>query len=198
MHKKYIAEAVGTFTLSFVVLGALSYAGVMPVATPIIAALTLGLFVYTIGALSGSHINPAVTLGLWSVKKVSNEEAVKYVLAQVIGALCAMFVAKWFLIMSPIEPGVFDIRVFVAEALGTFFFVFGIAAVVWGKVHDTMSGMVIGGSLLLGVLIATVAGAGGILNPAVALALGAQSVVYLLAPIVGAIGAFRAYKYLME
>ena len=96
MSKKYIAEAVGTFGLSFVVLGALSFAGVIPVAVPVIAGLTLGLFLYSIGGVSGCHINPAVTIGLWSVKKISNQDAVSYVIAQIVGAFVAIMVARWF------------------------------------------------------------------------------------------------------
>ena len=198
MPKKYIAEAVGTFGLSFVVLGALSFAGVLPVPVPALAALTLGLFVYTIGGVSGCHINPAVTIGLWSVKKITQRDALGYVLAQVGGATLAVVIAGWFGIVSPIEGGVFDARVFASEALGTFFFVFGIAAVVSGKVHDAMSGLVVGWSLLFGIMVAVVAGSAGILNPAVAGALGLFSAVYLLAPIAGAVAAFHAHRYIAD
>lgn len=64
---KYIAEAIGTFALTLAV--GLSLAGEFPVSTPILAALTLGLFVYSVGHLSGTHLNPAVTIGAWSIKK---------------------------------------------------------------------------------------------------------------------------------
>jgi glycerol uptake facilitator-like aquaporin len=84
---------------------------------------------------------------------------------------------------------------FFAEALGAFFFSFGIAAVVFGKVSDQMSGFVIGGSLLLGILIAVFSGSMGILNPAVAFALNAVSVMYVLGPIAGALIGFSTYRY---
>ncbi len=198
MPKKYIVEGVGTFGLSFVVLGAASFLGMLPVEVPVIAALTLGLFVYTIGGVSGCHINPAVTLGLLSVKKISNQDAAGYIVAQLVGAFVAMMVAKWFMIETAGDSTVFDAHVFAAEALGAFFFMFGIASVVYGKVHGYMSGMVIGGSLLLGILVALVAGSAGILNPAVAVALNAVSAIYLLAPVVGSVAAFHAYKYLSD
>jgi glycerol uptake facilitator-like aquaporin len=194
MQTKYVAEALGTFALSAAVLAAIANGA--PLVVPAVAALTLGLFVYTIGSVSGCHINPAVTLGLWSVKKIENQEAVLYIIAQLLGAFGAIMFANLFMIESGTSAGPFDLRVFIAEAVGTFFFVFGIAAVVYGKVRDDVSGLVIGGSLLLGISIAAVYGAAGILNPAVALALNSLSVVYVLAPIVGSMAAFRTYAYL--
>ena len=86
---------------------------------------------------------------------------------------------------------------FFAEALGAFFFAFGIAAVVYGKVSDHMSGLVIGGSLLLGILMASFSGSAGILNPAVAFALNSLSAVYILGPVVGAVVGFNAYRWLV-
>ena len=76
--KKYIAEGLGAGTLTLVV--ALSLAGIFPVSTPVLAGLVLGLFVYTIGYISGSHINPAVTLGVWSLNKISGKDALGYII----------------------------------------------------------------------------------------------------------------------
>ncbi len=196
MSKKYIAEFVGTFALSFVVLVALAYVGGLPVAVPVIAGLTLALFVYTIGPISGCHINPAVTLGLLSVKKIAPYDALNYIIAQVLGAFGAILVAKYFDITSSMSAGDFSLSVFVAEMLGAFFFCFGIASVVYGKAKEQMSGFVIGGSLVLGVLVSSLAGASGILNPAVAIALSSFSIVYLFAPIIGAVIGFHVYKYI--
>src|SRR3989339_1107874 len=187
MYKKYLAELVGTFALSFVVLSAVASGGGLPIAVPLIAALTLGLFVYTIGPVSGCHINPAVTLGLLSIKKISSIEAVRYILAQLLGALAAILVSKIFVITSPMTASPFNSRVFLAEGLGTFFFCFGIASVVYGQAKEQMSGLVIGGSLLLGVLIASLVGAAGILNPAVAFDLNSATILYTVAPVVGSV-----------
>lgn len=198
MYKKYLVEGLGAFALSFVVLAAVASTLTLPVAVPVIAGLTLGLFVYTIGAVSGCHINPAVTLGLLSVKKISPKDAGLYIFAQILGAVAALFLAKTlFLIESPIIVGEFTVQVFAAEMLGAFFFTFGIASVVYGKVQDSASGLVIGGSLLFGILIASLGGASGILNPAVAIALNSVSIVYVLAPIVGAVFGFQAYRYIV-
>lgn len=197
MSKKYIAEFLGTFTLSLVVLSASAALQPLALPIPVMAALTLGLFVYTIGAISGSHINPAVTIGLLSIKKITTKDAAVYIVAQIFGAAVAVAIARVLGTALPaavVTPFVWT--VFAAEALGAFFFAFGIAAVVYKKVSDDFSGVVVGGSLLLGILVASLSGASGILNPAVAFALNSVTVVYILAPIVGAIIGFQAYRFL--
>lgn len=193
--KKYVAEFIGTFTLAFVVLIAIANGGAV-IAIPIVAGLTLALFVYTIGPISGSQINPAVTLGLLSIKKISSKDAVSIIVAQLLGAFFAIIIAKGFGLSSAMNVGVWSGKVFFAEMFGTLFFAFGIASVVYGKVKDEMSGLVIGGSLLLGIIISTLSGAAGILNPAVALSLNALTAVYLFAPIVGSVIGFQIYKHL--
>ncbi len=198
MSKKYLAEFVGTFGLSFMVLLAVSFAGSLPIAVPLMAALTLGLFVYSIGPVSGCHINPSVTLAQLSVKKISVKDAVGYIVAQLAGALVAIYVAKMLVVVSPAVGAAYYSKVFMAEMLGAFFFNFGIASVVYGKAKEQMSGLVVGGSLLLGVLVASLAGASGILNPAVALALSSATSVYIFAPILGAVLGFQVYKFIAE
>ncbi len=197
MLKKYIAEGVGTFALSFAVLVGLSVKA-PSVAVPVIAGLTLALFVYIIGSISGCHINPSVTLGQLSLKKISPKHAGYYVIAQVLGAIAAMLLVRIMHVPTHALPKVLTLKVFIAETLGAFFFNFGIAAVVMGRVSEQMSGLVVGGSLLFGILVASLSGSAGILNPAVAISLGAYSVVYLLMPFVGAVLGVQAYKYLVD
>jgi len=199
MYKRYFAEFVGTFTLSFVVLGAV-VTGNAAIAIPVAAALTLALFVYSIGQISGAHINPSVTIAQWSVRKISNHDAISYIVAQAAGAALAVIVGHLFGLNFPGALGAtaWSTKAFFAEALGAFVFNFGIASVVHGKVTEHTSGLVVGGSLLLGIIIASVAGSAAILNPAVAGALSALSVVYVFAPIVGAIAGAHAYRYLVS
>ena len=73
-----------------------------------------------------------------------------------------------------------------AELLGAFFFTFGIAAVVYEKVPASLSGVVVGGSLLLGIFMAAGVSS-AVLNPAVALGINSLTPEYVLAPIIGAI-----------
>lgn len=199
MSKKYIAECFGTFGLAFLVLAAVGAGAASPLVVPVVAALTLGLFVYTIGSISGAHINPAITIGLLSVKKITQKDAAFYVIAQILGAVLAIVAGKFFMLTMPVPaPGAFDVHLFAAEALGACLFAFGVATVARGGVSAHVSGIVVGGSLLLGVLASSLAGAAGILNPAVALALNAVTAVYIIAPIVGAVIGFQLQQYLTK
>ncbi len=190
---KYFAELLGTFVLALAVIVSLSGVFILP--TPVLAALTVGVFVYTIGRISGTHLNPAVTLGILSIKKISVRDAVGYIIAQFGGAGLAMLVAQVFIPILPIVPVSDSVWVVLAEVLGTFILVFGIASVVYGKVSRELSGVVIGGSLLLGIALAS-SGSNGILNPAVAMALYSLSLSYVVGPLLGGLLGVWVFKFL--
>lgn len=194
MSKKYVAEGIGTFVLTLVV--ALGLAGVFPVSVPILAALTLGLFVYTLGHVSGVHLNPAVTLGLWSLNKISTDETIKYIAAQCVGAGVVLMVLPSLIPDVRVLTTATDFATGFAELLGTALFTFGVAAVVFGTVPSEQSGLIIGGSLLLGIAVAVLLGSNGVLNPAVALGIGSFNIMYVLGPIVGSMVGMRLYRYL--
>lgn len=195
--KKYIAEVLGTFALTFAV--ALSLSGSFPVPTPLVAGLVLGLFVYSIEHISGTHINPAVTIGIWSIKKINNKDAVFYIISQFIGAAIALYAAA-LIGISAESSGVIvldTMKIGIAELLGTFFFTFGIASVVYGKTPKDFSGAVVGGSLLLGIIFSALIGSNGVLNPAVALGIGSFGIMYVIGPVLGSLLGFQFYKYLI-
>lgn len=193
--KKYVAEALGTFGLAFAVALAVGHGFGL---TPLLAGLVLGLFVYSIGSLSGSHINPSITLGLLSLKKISSRDAICYIIAQVIGAALALLAARGAGITLAASAPAFSWITAIAEAAGAFFFAFGVASVASGKTHAEVSGVVVGGSLLFGVVLAGLIGSAGVLNPAVAIALNAVNAAYILGPVVGAIAGMQAYHFLHE
>ncbi len=189
-YRRYLAELLGTFTLTFVVW--LSVAFAMPYPTPVMAALTLGLLVYTLGPISGTHINPAVTVGLLSIDRIKMKDACGYIAAQFAGAFLAMFLGRMLSGEMATVPHESHLIIGVAEAIGAFFLVFGITSVVEKKVDGIVSGFVIGGSLLLGIYLA-LPFSNGILNPAVALGVGSFGTMYILGPLVGAVcGAWAA------
>lgn len=89
--KKYFAELVGTFVLVFGGVGSAVLAGThigyMGVAFAF--GLSLLAMVYTIGPISGCHINPAVTFGVFLTRKINGKDAAMYVIAQILGAVLA-------------------------------------------------------------------------------------------------------------
>ncbi len=89
--KKYSAELIGTFVLVFGGVGSAVLAGAKIGFVGIALAFGLALLamVYTIGPISGCHINPAVTLGVFMARKIDAKDAVGYIIAQIIGAVIA-------------------------------------------------------------------------------------------------------------
>ncbi len=89
--KKYFAEFLGTFVLVFGGVGSAVLAGTKIGFAGIALAFGLSLLamVYTIGPVSGCHINPAVTFGVFLARKIGAKDAVGYVIAQILGAILA-------------------------------------------------------------------------------------------------------------
>lgn len=90
--KKYYAEMVGTMVLTLLGCGAaVSLNCGVDAASVVGTAMAFGLAVvamaYTIGGISGCHINPAITLGCYLTKRISGKDAAMYMLFQVIGAI---------------------------------------------------------------------------------------------------------------
>lgn len=192
--KKYFAELIGTFLLTLSVL--VSSGLITRIGTPALAALVLGFCVYTLGMISGAHLNPAVTLAAFSVRKINLQDTVGYIIAQLIGAGLAAALAALFIVGS-INPFVKNTGIVgLAEVVGAFVLAFGVIAVLEKKVSQSLSGVVIGGALLIGISIASTVSL-GLINPAVALAFGARNVMYLLGPIVGAVIAMWLYRALI-
>lgn len=188
--RRYVAEGLGTCLLTLLV--SLSLVKSLMLATPLIAALVLGTMVYLLGPVSGAHLNPAVTVGLWSVKKISPQEAIFYIVSQIVGAVVAMMLLLSLAGALPTMDPRDTLQIALAELLGTAILAFGVTSVVLGRVKAEMSGIVIGSSLLLGILLASGA-SNGVINPAVAVGAGSLSATYIFAPLLGGIaGAWMA------
>lgn len=92
---KYLAELIGTFWLvlggcgSAVLAAAFPDVGIGLLGVSLAFGLTVVTMAYAIGHISGCHLNPAVTIGLWSGGRFSTKDVVPYVIAQVIGGLLA-------------------------------------------------------------------------------------------------------------
>ncbi|MDA1079957.1 MAG: aquaporin [bacterium] len=192
--KPLLTELIGTFLLTAVILFSINNP-LFPIATPVLAAVMLGTFVYTCGWISGAHINPAITIGLASIGKIARPLMIQYIAAQMLGALLAKFFLSLFVVKATPMLIQSSATIGFAEALGAAVFAFGVAAVVFAKTPKSFSGVVVGSSLFIGISLAAIASL-GVLNPAVAIGLGAHSIPYILGPIIGSVLGFNLYKYL--
>ncbi len=95
MSRRFAAELIGTFWLVFGGCGSAVLAAGFPktgigfLGVAFAFGLTLLTMAFTIGSISGCHINPAVTIGLWAGKRFPGGEVLPYIIAQVIGAILA-------------------------------------------------------------------------------------------------------------
>lgn len=198
-----MAEFLGTATLTMIAL-AVSQSNVgIPFFISMAVGLAMTILVLVLGAVSGAHVNPAVTIGLWSIRRIKTIKAIVYVAAQLLGGIAAYYLFTYMVNTTWQNTGEFDARILVGEAFGALVFTMGIAAAVYQKYTGLRLAVTIGASLTAGLLVASVASVaagvfgGGFINPAVAL--GAQSWVwgtYVLGPILGAIIGFNLYALL--
>ena len=210
--KVFFAEFIGTFALVFIGASSGIVTGGDLVAIALAHGLTLAVFSYAYGYISGTHVNPAVTLGLALQGVVKWGEAlVSYWIPQFVGAIAAAFLLKTFL--DPLTTEAFQGAIttgalnadypyfaMVVEALLTFFLVNTILHTAMGGRGGQMAGLAIG----LTYSVAILAGGpftGASLNPArtfgPALAAGEFKdpmtyLIFFLGPMVGSVMAVGA------
>src|SRR5213596_2768549 len=120
--KKYTAEAIGTFWLTFAGCGSAVIAAGFPqvgiglVGVSLAFGLTVLTMAYAIGHISGCHLNPAVTIGLCTGKRFPASEVLPYIVAQVIGAIAG---AGLLYIIASGAPGFSLAGGFAANGYGT-------------------------------------------------------------------------------
>ncbi|MFZ2126561.1 MAG: aquaporin [Candidatus Microsaccharimonas sp.] len=187
LWRAVIAEFIGTFLLASVVLASRG--------EPIYVLFGLAGIVLLIGALSGAHVNPAVTIGAWATRRIGWLRALGYIIFQVLGAAVAYFTFTAFLAGSGVSsadaatlggPVVFsavDIStlagkewfIFFGELLGTAILGFAIANATRERQDRVAAaftaGLGIFAALIVAVSAASYVGANAIINPAVATAL---------------------------
>src|SRR5262245_37315150 len=137
--KKAIAEFIGTFALVFIGCGTIVVGGMATGATAInelAIALAFGLSIvamaYGIGQISGCHINPAVSFGVFAAGRMTVEELLTYWVAQVAGAVVAALVlylllsgkaSGWNGALGQTTWGEYSaLSAFIFELVGTFLF----------------------------------------------------------------------------
>lgn len=191
-----VAEFLGTAILALVALGASRYFNfTAPWYVGLAVGFALMVLVTTIGKVSGAHVNPAITIGLWTLRKIESMKALVYVAAQLLGGAVAFAFVEYVTDTDILNAGMstFDMRIFVAELVGAAVFGFGVASVVMQKIEGAQAALTIGFSLTLGVYIAAIASP-AFLNPAVALANNAWDLTSVIAPVLGAILGMNIYS----
>ncbi len=174
--KKYLAEFIGTAVLVLFACGTAAILGCDTYASYLATAIAFGLVIvamaYSVGNISGCHINPAVSLAMLICKKLSFKDFVGYVIAQFAGATAGAGVLR-ILTGTPNRVGANslfgdDKAVLVSiviEVILTFVFVFTILGVTSKTENSSVAGLVIGGALTL-VHLLGIAFTGTSVNPA--------------------------------
>ena len=221
--KKYIAEMLGTMVLVLMGCGSAVFAGsvsgtvgagVGTIGVALAFVLSVVAMAYTIGRISGCHINPAITLGVFLSGRMNKKDAGMYMLFQIIGAVIGSLIL-YLLVFSgthggPTETGANSfadgmmLQAFIAEAVFTFIFVL----VVLGSTDEkegagNFAGLAIGLTLVL-VHIVCIPITGTSVNPArsigPALFEGGKALsqlwLFIIAPFVGAALSAAVWKFL--
>ena len=161
------------------------------------AAITFALLTLVFNATSGAHFNPAVTIGMWTIRKIKTLHALAFIAAQMLGGFAAWKLAEYFTgqTLTNIAGKGFEWKILVAEMLGTFVFTFGIAAAIYQNYKGAKLAATVGMALFAGIIVASLA-SNATLNPAVALANQSWSRAYIFGPIIGAIVGMNLYALL--
>ena len=219
--KKYFAEALGTFALVLFGCGAATVAGISttgPAGLGLLGiSLAFGLAVvvmaYTIGPISGCHINPAISVGMLVAGKLSMKDTVGYVISQCIGAIIgagvlylldtgsdSFMMGDWALGSNGWGEGYLGGYSMQAALIAEFVFTFLFLMVIFGTTAKAaspqMAGLAIGLSLVL-IHMVVIPITGTSVNPArslgPALFAGGMALsqlwLFIVAPIAGAVAA---------
>ncbi|MDX2196530.1 MAG: aquaporin Z [Cytophagales bacterium] len=223
--KKYIAEFIGTFWLVFGGCGSALLSAAFPdvgiglLGVSLAFGLTVVSMAYSIGHISGAHLNPAVTIGLTIAGRLNAYEIVGYVLSQISGAIFAAAVLYLVVTGNGSDIGTFAangfdnhspgnynmLSAFVTELVLTYMFLIVILGATEAKAPKDFAGLVIGLALTLIHLI-SIPVTNTSVNPArsisQALFVGdwalQQVWLFILAPVTGAILAGLTHRYLKK
>ncbi|WP_105617713.1 MIP/aquaporin family protein [Vallitalea okinawensis] len=213
-YSAYLSELIGTFILVFNGTGAIMvneiFGGVIThLGIAFAFGLTVAMLIYTFRKISGANFNPAVSIALWSIKRLSTKDMMLYIASQVIGAILASILLKVMfgniatLGATLPNDALFDNEITVAlavELIYTFILMVVIlGAAVDNRADDRFGGIAIGITVMVGALIIGPI-SGGSFNPARSLgpALISGHVsslwLYIVFPIIGALLAVFATK----
>jgi MIP family channel proteins len=206
---KYFAEGIGTFSLVFAGCGAIIvndlYGGALGhVGISLVFGLIVMATIYSIGDISGAHINPAVTLAFYWAGRITKKQAFFYGVSQFLGAIVASGSLK-ILFSEPnnlgiTQPGSVAMQSFGLEVVMSFLLMFVILNVSMDhKEKGMIAGVAIGGVIALESLFGgPISGAS--MNPARSLGPAILSGnlsnlwIYLIAPFIGTLLAVPVWR----
>jgi aquaporin NIP len=209
--RNYIAELIGTFALVFCGTGAViidqqSGGSVTHVGVAITFGLIVMSMIYSLGNISGAHLNPAVTIAFTIAKRFPLMQLPGYIISQLAGALLASLTLKFLFpsneFLGATLPAGTEMQSFILELILTFFLMLVIVNVAIGSKEQGMfAGLAIGGVVALEAMFAgPICGAS--MNPARSIGPAIASGhlehlwIYIAAPVVGAMLAVPVWKYL--
>ncbi len=220
--KKFTAEFIGTLWLvlggcgSAVLAAAYPELGIGFVGVAMAFGLTVLTMVYAIGHISGAHLNPAVSIGLWAGGRFSSKELLPYITAQILGAISGAAILYFIATGKPgfelggfaangygeHSPGGYNMTAaLITEIVMTFMFLFVIMGATHSKAAKGFAGLAIGLALTLIHLI-SIPVTNTSVNPARSISqavfVGGWAVeqlwLFIVAPIAGALLAGFVYK----
>ena len=209
--RRVAAEALGTFFLVLIgpgsaMVNAFTGGALGPVGIALAFAFVVIAMVYALGHLSGAHINPAVTLAFWSVRRFPSADVVPYVLAQCAGAVAASFALRAALgtvgKLGATLPAIPLVAAFGVEWLLSFALMFVIMAVATDeRVADGFAAIAVGltvgfCALMGGPLTGASMNPARSFGPAVIGGLWRGHWLYWLSPITAMMAAARTYDFL--
>lgn len=211
--KKFFAEIIGTFMLVFIGTGSVVFGNGTEGLGHLGIALAFGLAIvaaaYSIGTVSGAHLNPAVSIAMFINKRIDSKDLVNYIVGQVIGAILASATLFFLLSQSGMDTtgmganaladGVSPLAGFLFEVIASFIFILVIMTITSatkgnGKIAGWVIGLTLTAMILVGLNITGLS-----VNPARSLApalfVGGAALqqiwIFIFAPIIG--GALAAF-----
>jgi aquaporin Z len=222
LSAKLLAEFIGTFAFVFIGAGAAAVvgagAGLNGIAAIAFAhGLTIMVFAFAYGSLSGAHFNPSVTVAVLAARAMSLAEAIGYIISQMVAAICAAFLLRAVLggvatglgrpeLAHGVALGATTLTItpaagFVIEAVLGFFLSLVVLTTAVGRSATNFAPLAIGMTVAFNIMMAA-ALTGATFNPAIAfgpmVATGnfTDAWLYITAPVVGALVAAVIYKAL--
>ena len=206
--KKYLAEFIGTFILVFcgtgvVIVDQLYNAGLGLLGISILWGLVVIALIYVFGPISGTHINPAVTVAVAIKQGMPKKDILFYILAQILGATLGS-IALYFLFpehksLGTTTPSGSHLQSFLMELILTFILMLTILGATAKKENESIAGIIIG-MVLIGIIMVGGPVSCASFNPARTLGPAIVSGVYdglwiyLTAPIAGTVLAVLLWK----